>query len=345
MKAFVIESPNRMVVESRPEPAVRDGEVLIQVTHIGVCGSDSQLFGGTYKGPFSYPILFGHEWAGVVRETGRGVRGFAPGDAVTGDCSRYCGTCPNCQVDRNVCRSIEKFGITVDGASAERIVREARYLYKAPPDLDRELLCLAEPLAVSAHLLDRIAAAAGDLPRREVLILGGGAIGVGALMLLRRHHRCSRVDLLERSPYRLARAREMGAGEPPAGVLRAEADTRDYHALYAGGLYDLVLDTTGNPDAFRTALRVARPRGIIGSLGMMPEVSIEQKLIVLKALTVVGGIGGTGAFPQVIDFIHGNRDLVRRMISHALPVERAGEAFELGRNAEQSLKVVLRLDG
>ena len=236
-----------------------------------------------------------------------------------------------------------KFGITVDGASAEAIVRDQRYLYKGPADLDRELLCLAEPLAVSGHLLERIAALAGDLSRKRILILGGGAIGIGALLLLLHGRNCSRVDLLERAHYRSACARQMGAEAPPVDPLRLVPDSQDYHAMYSDGLYDVVLDTTGNPEAFRAAIRVARPRGIVGCLGMMPEVAFEQKLIVLKSLTLLGSIGGTGVFPQVIDFIQRNRDAVRRMISHSLPIERAEEAFELSRDAEKSLKVVLRV--
>lgn len=345
MKAYVIESAGVLRVEERPRPTISGDEVLVRVTHVGICGSDNHFFAGTYKGPSRYPILFGHEWAGIVEEMSGAAGELAVGDTVTGDCSRYCGACANCLVDKNVCQSIEKFGITVDGASAEVIARAARYLYKVPGDLDRSLVCLAEPLAVSANLVGRIAGLVGDLSRKKVLVFGGGAIGIGALAILLRRHRCCHVEVAEPSAFRSSVAREFGAGVPPADVLGTDADTQDYHALYAEGIYDIVLETSGSPEAFRRALHVVRPRGVIGCLGMAPEVRLEQKLIVLKALTVMGSIGGTGMFPTVIDFIRNNQVLVRGMISQRLPIARAAEAFALSRDTERSVKIVLELDG
>ena len=91
-----------------------------------------------------------------MEAVGAKVTAFKPGNKVTGDYSCFCGKCGNCQIDRNLCTRIEKFGITTNGASAEFIVRSEKYLYKAPDDMPLELLCLAEPLAVAFHLLNKI---------------------------------------------------------------------------------------------------------------------------------------------------------------------------------------------
>ena len=156
MKAYVLESKEKIKVVEKKIPDVKKNEVLIKVTNIGLCGSDIHLFKGTYSGPFKYPMLFGHEWSGIVSKVGSNVKKVKPGDKVTGDCSRYCGACELCGVDKNLCENIEKFGITIDGASAEYIIRKEKYIYKAPQDLDLDLICLSEPIAVSAHLISKI---------------------------------------------------------------------------------------------------------------------------------------------------------------------------------------------
>ena len=100
-------------------------------------------------------MRFGHEWSGVVEAVGSDVTAVKVGDVVTGDCSRFCGKCPSCGKDRNLCEHIEKFGITIDGASAEYILRDEKYLYKAPEGMQTKHLCLSEPVAVAAHLLSQ----------------------------------------------------------------------------------------------------------------------------------------------------------------------------------------------
>ena len=156
MKIFKIQEPGKLSSQEWELPGLCDDEVLIKISHIGICGSDVQLFQGTYKGPVSYPIVFGHEWSGVVEKTGEKVRSLHPNDKVTGDCSRFCGTCEYCRKDKNLCKDIEKYGITIDGASSEYVVRKEKYLYKAPPDIDLSVLCLSEPISVSAHLIGKI---------------------------------------------------------------------------------------------------------------------------------------------------------------------------------------------
>ena len=182
MKAYVLKGPGVLTAEEREIPRPGPTEVLIRETNVGICGSDIHLYKGTYNGPQNYPILFGHEWSGIVEKTGDKVTKVKPGDKVTGDCSRYCGHCDNCSADRNLCRTIEKFGITIDGASAEYILRDERYLYRADPEADMALLALTEPIAVAKHLLEKILKLGSSYQGKRVLIYGGGAIGQAPLL-------------------------------------------------------------------------------------------------------------------------------------------------------------------
>ena len=107
MKEYALVEPKKLEIRDAeiPEPAA--GEVLIRVSNVGICGSDIHMFNGTYNAPVNYPILFGHEWSGTVVKVGEGVTKVAVGDKVTGDCSKYCGHCSNCENDRNLCKDIE----------------------------------------------------------------------------------------------------------------------------------------------------------------------------------------------------------------------------------------------
>ena len=343
MRVFKIQQPHELSFQEWESQTLRDDEVFIKISHIGICGSDVQLFQGTYKGPFAYPIAFGHEWSGVVEETGKKVTSVRPGDKVTGDCSRFCGSCEYCKRDKNLCQDIEKYGITIDGASAEYIIRREKYLYKAPPDIDLPVLSLTEPLAVSAHLIGKIERIAGPLKGKKALVFGAGAIGLGAVLQLIHQHRCARVDVFDISRYRCETAESLGAGVLSQDLLQKKVDGSDYRALYKAE-YDLIIESTGNAEVFARSLDLVKPLGVVGSLGMIPEVCYEHKLIVMKALTIAGSIGGTGEFPQVIDFIYRNSSIVRKIISHEYPIEQADQAFRMSRQTEEALKVLVKLE-
>ena len=156
MISYILKQPHCVEAVEEIKPVPSGHEVLVRIKNVGICGSDIHLFHGTYNGPHSYPMKFGHEWSGVVEATGNLVSSVKPGDLVTGDCSRFCGSCSACATDRNLCAHIEKFGITIDGSSTEYILRDEKYLYKSPSGMDEKLLCLSEPVAVAAHLLHKI---------------------------------------------------------------------------------------------------------------------------------------------------------------------------------------------
>jgi L-iditol 2-dehydrogenase len=341
MNYYYLEAPRSIKAVDGEVPAPGADEVLIRVTNLGLCGSDLHLYNGTYSGPVAYPILFGHEWSGIIETVGRQVTRFKTGDRVTGDCSRYCGVCPNCAVDKNLCQTIEKFGITIDGASAQYIVRNQKYLYQASSELPLDLMCLAEPIAVAAHLIKKVQAVAGAIRQRRILVYGAGPIGIAALMLLKKAFACEMVDLYDVVPERVALARQLGATIPVAAALQIEADPNNYGQLYTKPVYDLVLETTGNSGVFQNTLNITKPDGVIGCVGMIAKTEISQKNIVVKGLTLTGSIGGTGEFDFVLDFINQNQAYVRNLISHQFPIAEWEKAFTVSRNPAEVMKVQL----
>lgn len=342
MKAYLLAEPERFSVTEQPVPECGAQDVLIRVKNIGLCGSDLHLYKGTYNGPKQYPMMFGHEWAGIVERVGSTVTDLNPGDKVTGDCSKYCGHCENCKNDRNLCSSIEKYGITTNGASAQYIVRPRMHCYRADPDADLKLLALTEPIAVAKHLLERIRKQIGELKEKRILVYGGGAIGQASLLLLREYYGCEEVYLSDLMPYRMQLAERLGAKEPAAEELKCDKpDT--YYNMYNLTCFDVIIETTGAAPVFANALRLLKPLGVLGCVGMIAKVELEQKLIVTKALSVIGSIGGTGEFEDVIRFVHAHQEQASLLISHHVPIDRLQEGFECALDAQNSMKVVFEL--
>ena len=176
-----------------------------------------------------------------------------------------------------------------------------------------------------------------------VIALGGGVIGMSALMLLIHMENCQTAELYDLSALRTGIAASEGARIPKGAELNAEAGGTDYVSMYAAAKYDVVIETTGAASVFANAFRLVKPGGVLGSVGMMEKAEIPQRLIVTKALTVLGSIGGTGDFDRSMEFLRDYPHAAEKLISHTFPMTRATEAFSTARNPEESMKVVLSL--
>lgn len=175
------------------------------------------------------------------------------------------------------------------------------------------------------------------------MIFGGGPIGIGALVILKRHFLCENVDLFDLAQNRLTLAEILGAGIMDPGKLTTDSETSNYSSLYSELKYDVIVETTGVARVIADTITSVKPLGIIGLLGMVPKVTINQKNIVVKALKLVGSIGGTGEFPDIIDFMIKNPDAVRPMIIHRFAVKDVVRAFEMASSVDKAHKVLLEL--
>jgi L-iditol 2-dehydrogenase len=307
---------------------------------VGLCGSDIGLYNGTYEGPRNYPLYFGHEWSGTVEEVGPAVKRLRPGDKVTGDCSIYCDACEFCPRDKNLCQRIEKFGITIQGASRERFVQEERYVYRAEPEADLDLVALSEPLAVGAHAVARVRETRPELKREKILVLGGGTIGLACFFALKALEGCEHVELYDVVEARVRKARELGAAAL-TDVAAAADDAQSYGGLYSGRGYDVLIETSGAPAAFRRAVELVRPLGTIMALGFIPSIEFSLKQVTFKAARIMGSIGGTGEFERVLGFTLEHPDMARQLITHQTPLEEFGRAFEQAQDRKNAMKVLI----
>jgi len=335
-----------IVTEEVAAPA--GSQVLVRTHAVGLCGSDMGLYLGTYEGPKNYPIYFGHEWSGVIEAIGPEVTRLRPGDKVTGDCSLYCGACEFCGRDRNLCQRIEKFGITVNGASRQRFLQEDKYVYRADQAADLDLVTLSEPLAVSAHAARRVAEARPELKHERVLVLGGGTIGLACLFALKYIEGCEHVELYDLVQARVVKAMELGA-HPPGDVLAAAGGgespgllgRESYGGLYAGHGYDAIFETSGAAPSFTRAVDLMRPLGTVMAIGFIPSVQLSLKQVTFKAGRIMGSIGGTGEFERVLDFTLRHPDIAGQLITHHLPFEACDQAFEQAMDRRNAMKVLV----
>lgn len=343
MESLLLVKPGEIEIRAIRESDLRlkDKDVLVEIDRISLCGSDYKLFNGTYSGPSVYPIRFGHEWSGTVMGVGRGVTSVRKGDKVTGDCSCWCGQCPNCAEDKNLCCNIEKYGITKHGFSQQLAVVPEKYLYVAPYHISYKVLALTECFAVALHAIRRLDSDPQELSLGRTLILGCGPLGMAIYMLLRKCYGWKQLGVYDIVPERIDRLRKMFSEEPVKQpiVENRTSDNDDYRSLYAPNKYSLIFEACGESRALQMAIDLIKPRGTIVSLGMFPPDVVNFKNIVMKSLSILGSIGGTGEFPTVLKFFEENTPAVSSFVTAEFFYKDAKKAFEAGQNRKEHIKI------
>jgi (R,R)-butanediol dehydrogenase/meso-butanediol dehydrogenase/diacetyl reductase len=318
------------VVELEPPPPGA-GQVALEVSYCGICGSD--LHFRDVPALFPAGCVPGHEFSGAVAALGPGVQGWAVGDRVTALPFAQCGECEAClRGEEQICPHAIVSGVGLGtgrpGAYAERVTVDARMLFALPEHVDDRAGALTEPLAVAV----RAVACAQTARSEPVSVIGAGPIGVlVALVLARRGY--ERVTLISRNPARAALAAELGL--EVVGVEQAAA----------GEAPACVFECAGTPAAARLAAELARPLGRIVLVGLALEpLDLVAAPFVMKELTLRGVLAYTRAdFAGAIELLASGAIPSERLISAVLPLEDAEAAFQsLTAPGNTQLKVLLR---
>lgn len=248
MRALVYTGAKAMAYRAVADPAPGAGEALIRVAHVGICGSDMHAWAG-HDERRPAPLILGHEAAGVTAEGAR----------VTVNPLVTCGVCADCRSGReNLCARRQIISMPPrEGAFAERLAMPRGNLVAIPDDVPTQKAALAEPLACGWHAV-RLAGHALTPPLEEArcLVIGGGAIGLGAALALSLHG-----------------AREIWLAEPAAArraIVARSGDFRTYDPMAETGPegVDLVIDGVGFEATRAAACRAVRPGGVIGHIGL-----------------------------------------------------------------------------
>ncbi len=253
VRQVAFEALGRVAVRDAPAPAAPGpGEVLLLPAFVGICGTDLHVLHG--KHPWVRPpLVTGHEVAATVAAVGPGVEDLAPGEAVVLDPLVPCGHCRRCTRGAfNTCEDARVIGFRLPGAAQTRLVVPRRQLHRVPAGLTLEHAVLAEPLAVGVHA----ASLWDDL--EEVLVIGGGTIGLCVLAALRARG-AGRITVVEPVASKRAAALRLGAAEavPPGTVPAAPRFTACFDVVAAPATADL-------------AAAAALPGGVVVMVGVSP---------------------------------------------------------------------------
>jgi alcohol dehydrogenase len=277
MKALVYTQPNEVQLLDRDEPAPAPGDVVVRIDAVGICGSDLHAYHG--HDPRRKPgLVLGHEFAGTVVESASAD--WAVGRRVTGNPLITCGQCDYCVQGRdNLCANRTMVGMTRPGAFAERMGIPGRCLIEVPDSLGPVAAALTEPAATALHAIN-LSARAMTRPIHEgrVLVLGGGAIGMLAALLLR-HQGADRLEVAEVNPLRRA-SLEQHARCTAFDPRQTQADDN---------AFDLVIDAVGSAITRKTALAAVRPGGVVMHIGLQDWASeIDMRKLTLAEITLLG---------------------------------------------------------
>jgi 2-desacetyl-2-hydroxyethyl bacteriochlorophyllide A dehydrogenase len=335
MKAIVLEEPGHAVVKNVAEPRRGEGDVLLAVRKIGLCGSDLNSFRG--RNPLvSYPRIPGHEIAATVADPGTHAD-WAAGTNVTLSPYAACGRCASCLRGRpNACRENQTLGVQCDGALTELIAVPAGKLFRA--DLSLKELCLVEPLTVGFHAVGRGRVAAED----AVAVIGCGGVGLGAIAGAA--FRGARVIGIDVDDAKLEIARKAGASQ----TINSKAE--DLHArlldLTNGRGPDVVIEAIGLPATYRAAVEEVAYAGRVVYIGWAKEqVAYETRPFVHKELDIMGSRNAMPEdFREVIRMLEAKRFPVDAAVTHTVPFEQTPEILEAwNRQPERFSKIMIEV--
>lgn len=321
MQAVIFPAPETMAVEQVADPACGPDEIIVQVAASGICGTDVHIYRNEYMSDF--PLIPGHEFAGVVAETGRDVTGFKVGERVAVDPNLYCGHCYFCRTQQaNHCLNWEGVGITRSGGFAQYVAAPARAAYKLPAGLTDGQAAFIEPLSCVVHALNRLRV----WPAAEVLIFGAGPMGLLLVQALR-YSGAAQVVIVEKQPQRLELARQLGATAAIAAGPNQQTALKEL-APYG---FSVVIDATGVPAVVEQCFAYLKPRGQYLQFGVTPmdaAIKIKPYDIFRNDWTIIGSFALCYTFEQAIAWLTGGVINIDPLISHTLPLTDFAAAFD-----------------
>ena len=338
MKALVKAKAERGIwMQDIEQPAVGHSDVLIKVNRTAICGTDIHIFkwDDWAQATIPVPLTVGHEFYGEIVDMGIEVRGFSVGDRVSAEGHITCGVCRNCRAGRrHLCMNTVGVGVNRPGAFAEYLSVPAFNVFKLPDAISDDMASILDPLGNATHT-----ALSFDLVGEDVLITGAGPIGIMAVAIAK-YAGARHVVITDVNDYRLDLARKMGA-TAAVNVTNELLDKVMIDLAMEEG-FDVGMEMSGNPQAFRDMLRTMHHGGKIALLGIPPEeTAIDWNQVIFKGLEIKG-IYGREMFEtwyKMSSMIQSGLN-IEPIITHHFPVDDYLPAFELMESG-QTGKVIL----
>jgi len=312
-------------LQDTPKPEVGHNDLLIKIRKTAICGTDMHIYNWDEwsQNTIPVPMVVGHEYVGEVVGMGQEVKGFEVGDRVSGEGHITCGHCRNCRAGRvHLCRNTEGVGVNRPGAFAEYLVIPAFNAFKIPDNISDDLASIFDPFGNAVHT-----ALSFDLVGEDVLITGAGPIGIMAAAVAK-HVGARHVVATDINPYRLELAKKMGATRTVDVSKENLQDVMDELGMSEG--FDVGLEMSGVPVAFRDMLNKMNHGGKIAMLGIPPQdVAVDWNQVIFKGL-VIKGIYGREMFEtwyKMASLLQSGLDL-SPIITHTFSIDDFQKGFD-----------------
>ncbi|KAL2014640.1 hypothetical protein VTN00DRAFT_2165 [Thermoascus crustaceus] len=335
MKAVVFHGPYKVALEDRPVPKIQEPtDIIVKVTYTALCGSELHVFRGHQKSKTGF--IMGHEFTGIVVETGSEVKTIQKGDKIVSPFTTSCGECFYCkQGFSSRCEKCLLFGCPLlDGGQAEyvRVPVADGTVMKAPEGIDDKALVLMADIFPTGYF----AAANGfkeftkeQISDLTVVLIGCGPVGLCALINAL-EYKPKNLLAVDGVPSRLELAKSLGA-EPWNFQTDGEGLRNRVKELTEGRGADVVIEVVGLSPALRTAFDLLRPWGTISSVGVHnAEIPWTGNEAYGKNLKIqMGRCPVRSIFPQALDMLKKNQHKLGFMADKIMPLSQALEGYEL----------------
>lgn len=321
--------------ENATKPSVGPNDVLIKVAMAGICGTDLHItqWDKWSASRIKPPLTYGHEFCGFVEAVGENCKKFQQGDYVTAEMHLPCGECVSCLESKpHICKNLKIAGVDQNGCYADFIVLPEAQIIALPKSIPQEVAACLDAVGNGVHAASKV-----SVEGKTVLVTGCGPIGLFGIAAAKALG-AKTVLASDIQPYRLVLAMKAGASK----VYNATESIQD--AIQRDGIQvDVVLEMSGHPSAFESAIKILKPSGHLVMLGIPSgNVTFDIPEILFKELTLKGVTGRMmfETWELMLGLIESGKLDVRPVITHHFKMQEFGEAIKLLASG-QSGKVIL----
>ncbi|ULE35703.1 NAD(P)-dependent alcohol dehydrogenase [Mycobacterium sp. IDR2000157661] len=330
MRAAVLVEPGLIEMQDRPVPRPQSGDVLIRVSSVGVCGSDTHYYRHGRVGGFvvEAPLILGHEAAGTIVDVGGGVDPGRIGQRVSIEPQRPDPATEETRRGRyNLCPHMQFFATPpVDGALCDYVTIGAEFAHPVPESMSDEAAALCEPLSVGIAAVRK----AGVEEGARVLIAGAGPIGIVVAQVARAYG-AAEVVVSDPDAARREQVGRFGA----TTVLNPTVEAFDDLNV------DAFIDASGAPAAVADGIRAVRPAGTVVLVGSGAEsMELPTQVIQNRELILTGVFRYADTWPTAIALVESGRVDLDAMVTERFPLERAADALDSDRTPGSVKSVV-----
>jgi len=334
MKAMVLRGPRELGLAEVERPVLGHNQVLVRVTHSGVCGTDLHIYEGAI--PVRHPLIMGHEMIGEVVDGADAT--LHRGDRVIVDPAIYCGMCLNCRAGQtNLCPNGSLVGRDSDGGFADYLVAPRSHVYLLPDSIDSKVAPLLQVATTCMHGHHRL----NIFPGQSVVVVGLGVAGQIHVQLAKAWGAYPVIGIT-RSAYKRNLAQELGADVTLSSGPEAVRAVRE---ATGGNGADVVIECTGVPSALADSIHMARLGGTLLLFGITSAKQAELPFYQLyyKELNIVNTRAAKGEdYPPTIDLAARGVLKLKPLVTHVIPLLDLEKAIGmLESDEDQRMKIIL----